>query len=222
MCGDRCQQFPICRAANRISSGIQGGIMQRRELLLSGAAAGIAIASGRALAQSLTSGDKLIPWTDIPPPVPEPLQNGVKGVTRWEDLSSWITPNDKWFSIAHYERPQIDPKTWQLEIGGLVAKPTALSLDQLKVTSAQGYREYDRMPLQQLVECPQLIGIAGYQDSADPAVAEFGFAKLRQLRHQLGVVTRTIDIQSIEGGIVGARYPWTDDAGTCGRGTAIM
>src|SRR5690349_17760257 len=132
MCGDRCQQFPICRAANRISSGIQGGIMQRRELLLSGAAAGIAIASGRALAQSLTSGDKLIPWADIPPPVPEPLQNVVKGVTRWEDLSSWITPNDKWFSIAHYERPQIDPKTWRLEIGGLVAKQTVLTLDQLK------------------------------------------------------------------------------------------
>lgn len=106
--------------------------MQRRELLLSGVAAGIAMTSSRAFAQSATSGDKLIAWTDIPPPVPEPLQNVVKGITRWEDLGSWITPNDKWFSIAHYERPQIDPKTWQLEIGGLVVKPTALTLDQLK------------------------------------------------------------------------------------------
>ena len=92
--------------------------MQRRELLLSGAAAGVAMASSRAFAESAASGDKLIAWTDIPPPVPEPLQNVVKGITRWEDLGSWITPNDKWFSIAHYERPQIDPKTWRLEIGG--------------------------------------------------------------------------------------------------------
>ncbi|HXT80378.1 MAG TPA: sulfite oxidase [Acetobacteraceae bacterium] len=106
--------------------------MQRRELLLSGATAGIAMASGRAFAQSATPGDKLIAWIDIPPPVPEPLQNVVRGITRWEDLGSWITPNDKWFSIAHYERPQIDPKTWRLAISGLVARPTTLTLDQLR------------------------------------------------------------------------------------------
>jgi len=106
--------------------------MQRRELLLSGATAGIAMASGRAFAQSATPGDKMIAWIDIPPPVPEPLQNVVRGITRWEDLGSWITPNDKWFSIAHYERPQIDPKTWRLAISGLVARPTTLTLDQLR------------------------------------------------------------------------------------------
>jgi DMSO/TMAO reductase YedYZ molybdopterin-dependent catalytic subunit len=110
----------------------QEEFMQRRELLLSGAAAGIAVASGRAFAQSAASSEKLIAWTDLPPPVPEPLQNVVRGITRWEDLGSWITPNDKWFSIAHYERPQIDPKTWRLEISGLVAKPATLTLDQLK------------------------------------------------------------------------------------------
>ena len=106
--------------------------MQRRELLLSGAGAGIAAIASRAFAQAAASTDKLIEWIDIPPPVPEPLQNVVKGITRWEDLGSWITPNDKWFSIAHYDRPQIDPKTWRLEISGLVVKPTALTLDQLK------------------------------------------------------------------------------------------
>jgi DMSO/TMAO reductase YedYZ molybdopterin-dependent catalytic subunit len=106
--------------------------MQRRDLLLSGAAAGIASVGRRAFAQTATSSEKLIEWTDIPPPVPEPLQNVVKGITRWEDLDSWITPNDKWFSIAHYNRPQIDPKTWCLRISGLVVQPTALTLDQLK------------------------------------------------------------------------------------------
>ena len=106
--------------------------MQRRELLLNGAAAGIAMASGRAFAQSAAPSEKLIAWTDLPPPVPEPLRNVVRGITRWEDLGSWITPNDKWFSIAHYDRPQLDPKTWRLDISGLVVKPTTLTLDQLK------------------------------------------------------------------------------------------
>jgi DMSO/TMAO reductase YedYZ molybdopterin-dependent catalytic subunit len=104
--------------------------MQRRELLWAGATAGVAIAAGRAFAQ--TANEKLIAWTDIPPPVPEPLQNVVKGITRWEDLDAWITPNDKWFSIAHYDRPQIDSKTYRLDIAGLVTKPTTLTLDQLK------------------------------------------------------------------------------------------
>src|SRR5580700_11699889 len=109
---------------------IRGNVMQRRELLWGGAAAGIAMVSDRAFAQ--TANEKLIAWTDIPPPVPEPLQNVVKGITRWEDLDSWVTPNDKWFSIAHYDRPQIDQQTWRLEIAGLVDKPATLTLDQLK------------------------------------------------------------------------------------------
>jgi DMSO/TMAO reductase YedYZ molybdopterin-dependent catalytic subunit len=106
--------------------------MQRRELLLSGATAGITMISGRAFAQGATSGDKLITWTDVPPPVPKSLHNVIKGITRWEDLATWVTPNDKWFSIAHYERPKIDPKTWRLDISGLVVKPGTLTLDQLK------------------------------------------------------------------------------------------
>ena len=109
--------------------------MQRRELLLSAAASSIATVTSHAFAQAAASSDRLIEWIDIPPAVPEPLQNVVKGITRWEDLGSWITPNDKWFSIAHYDRPQIDPKTWRLEVSGLVAKSTTLTLDQLKARS---------------------------------------------------------------------------------------
>ena len=106
--------------------------MQRRDLLRSGALAGIALLSDRAFAQSGTAGEKLIPWSDQPPPVPPPLANVAKGLTRWEDLGSWITPNDKFFSIAHYNRPEIDPKTWRLDVSGQVGNPTTLTLDQLK------------------------------------------------------------------------------------------
>ena len=96
--------------------------MQRRDLLRSGALAGIALLSDRAFAQSGV-GSRLIPWSDQPPPVPPPLENVAKGVTRWEDLDSWITPNDKFFSIAHYNRPTIDAAAWRLNLSGLV-RPT--------------------------------------------------------------------------------------------------
>ena len=56
--------------------------MQRRELLWSGAAAGIAMVSGRAFAQ--TSGEKLIAWTDQPPPIPPPAHDVIHNLTGWE------------------------------------------------------------------------------------------------------------------------------------------
>ena len=108
--------------------------MQRRELLWGGAAAGIAMVSGRAFAQ--TSGEKFIAWTDLPPPIPPPAQNAIHNLTAWESLNSWITPNDKFFSIAHYNRPTIDAAAWRLNLSGLV-RPTALTLDQLKAAPRQ-------------------------------------------------------------------------------------
>jgi hypothetical protein len=85
--------------------------MNRRELLMRGALAGVAFASQRVFAQAAES--RVIPWSDQPIAIPPPLQHVIKGLTRWEDLDSQITPNDKFFLIAHYNRPQIDPKTWR-------------------------------------------------------------------------------------------------------------
>lgn len=103
--------------------------MQRRDLLLSGVMAGVAMVSERTFAQP---GGKIVPWTDQPAAVPPPLENVARGLTRWEHLDSWITPNEEFFSIAHYDRPQIDARAWRLEVSGQVGKPTSLSLDQLK------------------------------------------------------------------------------------------
>jgi DMSO/TMAO reductase YedYZ molybdopterin-dependent catalytic subunit len=103
--------------------------MQRRDVLLGGAMAGVALLSERAFGQFAS---KVIPWTDQPAPVPPPLESVARGFTPWENLDSWITPNEAFFSIAHYNRPQIDAKTWRLDISGEVGKPVTLSLDQLK------------------------------------------------------------------------------------------
>ena len=44
-------------------------------------------------------------------------------------MDSWITPNDKFFCIGHYNIPAIDAKAWRLDVTGLVAKPLTLTLD---------------------------------------------------------------------------------------------
>ena len=76
------------------------------------------------------SGEAVIPWLDQPPPNTDP--NGTKSTLIWEQLDSWITPNDKFFGIAHFNWPEIDAATWKLEIDGLVKKPLTLTLDDLK------------------------------------------------------------------------------------------
>lgn len=104
--------------------------MHRRELLLSGAMAGAAFFSDRVFAQS--GGVKVIPWSDQPVAIPPPLQNVIKGLTPWEDLNSQVTSNNKFYSIAHYNRPQIDARTWHLDVAGQVNNPTTLTLERLK------------------------------------------------------------------------------------------
>ncbi len=108
----------------------------QRRTVLGGALAGAALLQNRVFAQS-GSNQKVIPWSDQPPPVPPPLANVAKGLTRWEDLDAWITPNEKFFSIAHYNRPVIDDKAWRLDVAGMVAKPLTLTLDEVKALPRQ-------------------------------------------------------------------------------------
>lgn len=68
-------------------------------------------------------GAELIPFTD--------KQAGTNGI-KWEDLKSWITPNEQLYKVQHYGVPKIDLASWSLEIGGLVRSPARLTLDDLK------------------------------------------------------------------------------------------
>jgi DMSO/TMAO reductase YedYZ molybdopterin-dependent catalytic subunit len=48
------------------------------------------------------------------------VENVIKDLTRWEGLDSWITSNEKFFSIAHFNRPAI-ATAWRLDVSGLIA-----------------------------------------------------------------------------------------------------
>ena len=108
--------------------------MQRREFIAtaSAALAGLAafLAARPSAAFPVRSGERVVAWLDqLPPnPVPEVIKNQLV----WEDLNSWVTPNDKFFSIAHFNRPVIDANAWKLEIDGLVKKPMTLTLADIQ------------------------------------------------------------------------------------------
>ena len=52
-------------------------------------------------------------------------------------LDSWITPNDKFFGVGHYEWPAIDAATWRLDVAGQVGAPLGYTLNDLKARPRQ-------------------------------------------------------------------------------------
>lgn len=108
--------------------------ISRRTLLQQGSAAlaGLSVlrvAGPTAAFQTPVAGE-VISWLDQPEenPVPEVIVRQLE----WEQLDSWITPNDQFFVIKHFNEPQLTEAEWRLEISGLVDQPMTLKLDDLK------------------------------------------------------------------------------------------
>ncbi len=79
--------------------------LQRRDFIVKGSAALAALAMFQSrFAQAFPSrpGETVIAWLDQPPPDPDPAD---QDLLVWEDLNSWLTPNEKFFSISHFNRP---------------------------------------------------------------------------------------------------------------------
>ncbi|HSF17844.1 MAG TPA: sulfite oxidase, partial [Vicinamibacteria bacterium] len=50
----------------------------------------------------------------------------------WQSLDSWITPNEGFFRVGHYDKPVLSESDWKLEITGLVRNPATYRLADLK------------------------------------------------------------------------------------------
>ena len=102
-------------------------LISRRDMIRSSAAfAALGLAQGPFSAFGLddpSADGTLIPFLDAQP--------AGKGL-HWEQLKSWVTPNDELFSVSHYNTPEIALEKWQLEISGLVKRSLALSMAEIK------------------------------------------------------------------------------------------
>ncbi len=77
------------------------------------------------------SGDTLIPFLDSQPVDPN------RAMCKWEDLTTWLTPTKQVFNVSHYGTPTVDTTNWKLDISGLVKKPRALTLSDIRSRKRQ-------------------------------------------------------------------------------------
>jgi DMSO/TMAO reductase YedYZ molybdopterin-dependent catalytic subunit len=115
--------------------------LSRRELLLTGSTALAALTFLRldrvAAAAPLQEGEELVSWLDHRAEVPLPAQSVIGQQLEWEELDSWVTPTDKFFTITHFGKPTIDMQSWRLDVVGLVEQPLSLTLDEIMARPRQ-------------------------------------------------------------------------------------
>jgi DMSO/TMAO reductase YedYZ molybdopterin-dependent catalytic subunit len=115
--------------------------ISRRDAMLAGGGlvAGLAFLRLERLvaAAPLEQGEVVITWLDQPASVPPPAQGIIGQQLQWEELDSWITPTDKFFTVKHFGQPTVDTQKWRLDVTGLVKQPLSLTIDQLKARPRQ-------------------------------------------------------------------------------------
>jgi DMSO/TMAO reductase YedYZ molybdopterin-dependent catalytic subunit len=85
-----------------------------------------------ALAQSET----VVPFTDLPEKIVlAPTDD--RRIIDIRTINGPFTPKDEFFTTQHYGHPEVDPATFKLKVSGLVERPKALSLDDLRKLGAR-------------------------------------------------------------------------------------
>src|ERR1700722_790245 len=108
--------------------------ISRRETLRRGLAAASLLAfvpewAVPALAEDETD----IPFTDYPANYkPNSNPAAVNRTLDIRTIDGYTTPNDQFFFIQHYNRPEVDGNAWRLKLTGLVNHPAEFSLSALK------------------------------------------------------------------------------------------
>ena len=125
----------------------------------------------------LAQGETLVPFTDLPETFPAPAVD--RRVLDIRTIEGPFTARDKFFTTQHYGHPDVDPVAFRLKVSGLVDRPLALSLDELKKMGPQdlvaGFEcSGNRRPLQGLSSNGRWTGVplravldrAGVKESA--------------------------------------------------------
>jgi DMSO/TMAO reductase YedYZ molybdopterin-dependent catalytic subunit len=81
---------------------------------------------------ALAQGEADVQFLDYPKNYGAPNPNAQNRQLDIRTIDGQFTPNDKFFFIQHYNRPEIDPATYKLKLTGLVTKPIELTLADLK------------------------------------------------------------------------------------------
>ena len=107
--------------------------MTRRETLKRGfAAAGMLAVVPEWALPALAQGDVDVPFTDYPATFTPNPPNGNNRFLDLRTIDGPITPNEQFFFIQHYNKPELTAATYRLKLTGLVEKPMELALADLQ------------------------------------------------------------------------------------------
>ena len=105
----------------------------RREVLKTGlTAAGLGMLGVPEWAlPALAQGETLVPFSDWPDTftaVPGPDRRLLDS----RKIDGAFTPKDQFFTTQHYGHPEVDAASYKVKVSGLVDKPMALTIDELR------------------------------------------------------------------------------------------
>jgi DMSO/TMAO reductase YedYZ molybdopterin-dependent catalytic subunit len=80
----------------------------------------------------LAQGDVDETFTDFPATFVASAPDGARRSLDIRKIDGMFTPNDQFFFIQHYNKPEIDPAAFRLKLTGLFSKPAEFSLADLK------------------------------------------------------------------------------------------
>ncbi len=122
--------------------------------------------------------EAVVPWVNAPAP------GGRSNTLDWEALNSWVTPTSDLFSVGHYGTPEVDADTWRLEVGGLVERPAAYTLDAIRA------RPRERVTF--TLECAGNRGFAAFMGAVHNA--EWTGTSLASILREAGVKEDGIEV----------------------------
>src|SRR5947207_13734700 len=92
---------------------------------------------------ALAQGDGEVAFTDIPANFNPNNPNATSRLLDIRKIDGLFTPNDQFFAVQHFDRPEIDGAAHRLRFTGLVKKATEFSVADLRgmpsVEVAAGY-----------------------------------------------------------------------------------
>ena len=106
----------------------------RRDVLRGGlAVAGLgAIGLPEWMLPVLAQGEVLVPFTDVPDDFGSGLLGPTRRVLDIRTVIEPVTAKDDFFTIQHFDQPDLAPGPFRLKLTGLINNPTALSLNELR------------------------------------------------------------------------------------------
>ena len=85
---------------------------------------------------ALAQGETLVPFTDLPDTITL-NRTPDRRIIDVRMIDGPITPIDQFFTTQHYGHPEIDTATHRLRVSGLVDRPLALSIADLRAMPSQ-------------------------------------------------------------------------------------